>query len=539
METKTVGRAKSQPQQKLPTKTYELTFDGHEAHLKCDAATAAQIYTTLSYVNWSIYFEYDKKGFSKEKCRQLALCHLAERTPDGVRFPTGMAERVERVLKSKGIKTVLNTAVKFPELVEYDLEEFLESLKLDVVDHQLDCIEAFLESPQGQLIAPTGSGKTLCCALFVKHFPKANILVVVPRANIQDQMIDTLKFILKEPIGKLGGSGKNRMERVTVAVSNSAAKSKLLANTEVLVFDELHLDYKKQVQISKKCRKALVRVGMTATPKRKDGCEFVSEGVVGPRIFEIDRTHLEKEGFILCPSFVYVHYEHQDTRQINFGHGSYQPGFGYKYYNGSKYVDPNDTNHYKYTCLNNEARNKILVDIFDAFLSWKKRTGPGVIFTGLVDHAYLLQDMLAQRNRKMYVVECKTKTKVRDEMFEEARRSSAGLIANIQDAPGIVDGLIAADILNAGVDIRPLQFALMAEVSQNESITVQRIGRVLRAPRGQEIKSKAVVAMMADQEYWYFTKRSERIRNFLEEEFPNSTHTSTSPAKLIRHFRKP
>jgi len=440
-----------------------------------------------------------------------------------LRIPTGFYLRLGDIL-GRNLKP-RNTI----EPVELDLEKLMAELGLQVRSHQIEAVEALLECPRGQVVLPTGAGKSYIIALFLRYFPNVTALVVVPKIDLQRQLIRTLEHVLQEPIGAIGG-GKDEIKRVSVAVWNSISDhrySKYLETVKAIIIDECHerIDNQRRLLDPRLASNHVktnppIRIGVTATP-RKDGREFHTEGIVGPVLYTVPRERLESENIIICPEFYYIPYEHKDTENVIYE--------GYKgggYWHGKEFKTiPRDAEHYKFCCTENEERNELILRILKAFIDWDGRTGPGLCFTASIEHSNLIVDGLKKLKKPKYTKVCsvssETKTKDRNQILDKARAGELNL-------------LVAANILNVGVDIPSLQVGFLTNPCMNEITLVQRIGRILRKSKQ---KGKVIICIFLDKENIYYTNRSIKAKAALEREYETATHTELTVAELINKFK--
>jgi len=503
-----------------------INYDGHLCSL-IDAPPAVEdeLKQTLQYVNTSEMGEHIQRyGLTQDQAREKATHFMYK---NGY-FLSGYLPRVKKILKAHGVKPTVTYLHDAPEFVDYDFDELLHRLELDKVEHQVDLLETLKTKNRGIIWIPTAGGKAFSAAFEINYFPNAKILVTVPKEDLQVQLMDTLSLVLNEPIGKLGGKGKNKMERVTVATLQTASKKpELLENIQVWVADECHEMPEMQEKISAAMPQCAIRFGFTATPKRKDGAHFKIEGIQGPIIYKTTRSELEENGFILKPSFYNVRFVHEDTRQIPFSNAISIGSSGYIYHDRfGRLSKPNEAEHHVTTIMENHDRNDMIIELFTSFLEWPDRTGPGAIFTGRVGHAEALARRLRDLKYDAFAISAprnKAERELQKEVIKKARCSD-------------IDAVIAADILNTGTDIRTLQFALMAESCANHTIITQRIGRILRSPRNGEVKSGAYVVFIEDDEYWWLNARAGKAKEFIKTEFPDSPMYNMSVDQFKKHF---
>jgi len=516
--------------------------------IECSPAAARAIKEACLFQDKTIYLQYRNQGYTTFQAENAATVNLTVTKSNGITIPAGFLNLPavkEAIKQNPSIKIEKPTQ---PEKdLAVDLDDTLQSLGLDRCEHQINALNKLFDEMRGCVVLPTGTGKSNIIALYIKHFPGKTFLVMVPRIEILNQMRDTLKFVLGETIGQLGG-GKKDKRRVTVGIYKTTLSGEhdmYLKSVDGLIIDESHLCPGNQVELNNLCIEASLRAAFTATP-HTDGRQYYTYSVVGPEIYREPRAQLEDKNIILRPTIYYITYKHNnkspyyqdlglrgDTSSHAFG--GYVRGKGYRQISGGFGPNPLDVEHYKTCCTENYSRNQIILDLVKAFVEWEARTGPGIVFTGYVDHSNKLNSDLLDVGIRSATVSSKTKGTERQKIYDKAKQSCAGL-AGVNN-PNSLDVIVAADLLNAGVDIRSLMFAMLTEVTQNPQTTIQRIGRILRTPRGSEQKKRAIVVAFVDEESVYYSKRSDSLKTLLKEEFRKSQHVHITPEELIEKFK--
>lgn len=141
--------------------------------------------------------------------------------------------------------------------------------------------------------APTGFGKTWCAADIIAKVGKKTVIVVT-KEDILDQWVAAFEKLLNLKLGKGNGIGVIKGDKVdtvnqgvVIAMVQSLAKEArypehIFRDFGLAIWDECHrigADF-----FSQSCYRlpALLRLGISATPDRKDGREEVIEAHIGP-----------------------------------------------------------------------------------------------------------------------------------------------------------------------------------------------------------------------------------------------------------------
>ncbi len=193
-----------------------------------------------------------------------------------------------------------------------------QSITVNIVDHQYEgesvdvsfhgtlssqqneVVNKLLADNLGTLSATTGFGKTVVATAVIAE-RKVNTLVIVHRNQLMKQWVERLSEFLNIPRGEIGqiGGGKNKITgKVDVATIQSLnyggqLKSFITQYGQIIV-DECHIISAVTFEnVLKKIRPKYV-LGLTATPKRKDGMHPIITMQCGPIRYKIDAKNQAK-----------------------------------------------------------------------------------------------------------------------------------------------------------------------------------------------------------------------------------------------------
>ena len=170
-------------------------------------------------------------------------------------------------------------------------------------DYQIEpankLITACRENGGGILTLPTGFGKSIT-TLYVLSQLSGKTLIIVNKIPLMNQWIAEIKRFLPEArVGIIQGQKKVQIHDcdITIAMLQSLSKidypDQLFSEFQVSIFDEVH-------NISSRCfSKVLFKItsrysiGLSATPNRSDGCEYVFKWHLGDIVYE---GKTEREG---------------------------------------------------------------------------------------------------------------------------------------------------------------------------------------------------------------------------------------------------
>lgn len=151
-------------------------------------------------------------------------------------------------------------------------------------DYQREAVEAWVAAGRrGQIVLPTGSGKSFVAHMAIAGADRAT-LVVVPTLDLMNQWYDGLlaAFALDD-VGLLGG-GYHEIAPLTVTTYDSfnIHIPRYGDRFGLVVFDECHHLAGPSTLEACDATIAPFRLGLTATPERQDGRETLIDAAIGP-----------------------------------------------------------------------------------------------------------------------------------------------------------------------------------------------------------------------------------------------------------------
>lgn len=230
---------------------------------------------------------FNNPEFYKAQANRLSthgIPRLVQCANDGQKelvLPRGCLEELQNLMKHESIQLEIINHSYGGENIDIDFHGNL-SMQQDGV------VNTLLENEHGTLAATTGFGKTVVAtAVMAKR--KVNTLVIVHRTQLMEQWVERLATFLNIPpkeIGQIGG-GKNYISgKVDVATIQSLnyggqLKSFITQYGQVIV-DECHVISAVTFEKVLKQIRAKYVLGLTATPKRKDGLHPIITMQCGP-----------------------------------------------------------------------------------------------------------------------------------------------------------------------------------------------------------------------------------------------------------------
>jgi superfamily II DNA or RNA helicase len=296
----------------------------------------------------------------------------------------------------------------------------------------------------------TGGGKTPVMAAMCESVlgKGKRAWIVVPRRELLAQASGHLRK-WNVPHGIINAdSQESRAFKIHVVSKDTLIRryDRIKNWPDLMIFDEAHLYYDRQIEIISHLPESSKIIGMTATPERLDGrglSEIYGELITGPSI-----PWLTERGF-LSPL---------------------------RYF--SPPLDGLADLHVRGTDYDEEEleallqRRKVYGEVVGHYEKYG-RGRPALGFCRSVKSAYQMAERFREKGFNFHTVE---------------GRMSAGRLRDLLDAHrnGEIDGLTTCDLVLYGVDIPRVEYGFSIRPTLSRSVYMQMIGRVLRPHDGKE-----------------------------------------------------
>jgi len=197
---------------------------------------------------------------------------------------------------------------------QWQLRDYQESALMDI------------HAESGILVAPAGSGKTIMALRYIDLIDKPAVWLV-HTTDLMYQARDRAQkvLLLSGEIGLLG-AGHNSFgdKKLLIANFQTLQRSKELIriinnNYSVLIIDEAH-HVPSNMFMDVVCTLNMeYMLGVTATPDRKDKCEFLMYLAIGKQLHEVDRQQLYNDNQLVKPEvkFIYTDFVDEQTSKTN------------------------------------------------------------------------------------------------------------------------------------------------------------------------------------------------------------------------------
>lgn len=447
-----------------------------------------ELYDLLSYTTE----EYINNKFISVRRRLLK-----KRTAS---FPTGLVKQVKNYLKTNEIKYKI---VDFRDEIEDRKPLIIKNKTLR--DYQKKAVSLAIAKKRGIVKVATGGGKTVISAFIIAR-ANCKTMFCVHTSDLFLQAYRELKEILGIEIGRIG-LGFVEIKQVNICMiqtlHNVIGKEyvpfdevdkkkdttdindkkllimKFINSTECIIVDEVHhLKSDSYVNLMKSVKFANYKIGLSGTPYKDEGTDMLLEAYAGNQICNISASYLIRRGYLVQPTIIFL-----------------------KLYNKYQYVRGGYQKIYKLYIVENERRNKKIVDYAKYFFEKKRSI---LITVSQVKHGKILQQMIKDEGINSELIIGEVKATKREELIEKVKSNKLKII-------------IGTSLADEGLDIPILDTLILGGSGRSNIRALQRIGRTLRLYPN---KTKAIVIDFDDKVP--FLQKHSRIRKSIyrkEEEF--------------------
>jgi superfamily II DNA or RNA helicase len=458
-----------------------------------------------SKLNAAQHQKYNTQSINPEDY-QIRLFDRARRL-----FPVGLVALAIRLAKKLGysVTTKFMGTPLVPAVVK--LPEYLRG-------YQVDAIKIMLAEKIGICQMSTGAGKTVTAAALILHFPKARVLFTVPSTKLADQTRKEFAKFFNEPIG-LVGSGKYIWERITVGIIDSLAIAVAnnrpeLSQVQIVFHDECHsCGSKSYLSTAQALTSAEYIAGLSATPKRNDGCGLVMNAVCGEINYVVKDEEVAAHGGINLPTYIQVKITDRYKQEKK------------PYPNLQGYQTPNDIlKAYRYAISEYTHRNLVLTKIVDELLKLPSRQGNILVLFDYIDHGQTLQQILTKQGIDVPLIDGQVKKVAERKAAEEIQ---AQFRANKFPV------LLGSSVLRQGVDFPNLEFLVLAGASANDTNLFQGVGRAVRVNSDYK-KVRSVVIDIGDSDSYFGKRAKKRTEHVINRYGRNCSYQVTQISEIIK-----
>ena len=377
---------------------------------------------------------YKKKAMRYSTYQTPRIIELFKEDNESLYLPRGLLDKIINELKTANI--------------DYDLIDERQSktipnpikMKIDLYNHQRVLFKDVIKSNQGIIVAPTGYGKTVL-GIALTAYLKMNTLVLTNRVSICKQWKAQIsEFSITQNIGICYGGKCNIGNNIDVATFQSlnsyGSIEKLKDHYGLILIDEVHHLAAYTFEQVNRTFSAKHIYGLTATPKRSDGLETITEMLIGGIIAEGTpvKNNVQKD--------LYVRF--MDT-QFTF---------------------EDDIHDMTNTIMYDKSRNRIIVDDILHNVQENKTI---LVLSERVEHINILKKHLSPKVKNLFVLHGKLSQKEKNNIFET--------IKNMDDSFVI---LATGKYIGEGFDDDRLDTLLITMPFKWKGTLAQYVGRLNR-----------------------------------------------------------
>lgn len=226
---------------------------------------------SLTYKNPN-YYKARGMGYGTKGISQFITSYKIENKNE-ISITRGASYKLKEIARNNDIK--LNFIDKRLEVpIKFSTDIILR-------DYQIKPFMQLKHFENALIQGVCGCGKTIILLKAIEEIGQKT-LIIVHETKLQKQWVDHIKDFFKfsdDEIGLIGGisKGKNKVGKITVAMQQSLLKTAENYKDEFgcIVCDEVHRFAASTFQTTIDQFPARYRIGATATPKRKDGKQFL------------------------------------------------------------------------------------------------------------------------------------------------------------------------------------------------------------------------------------------------------------------------
>lgn len=403
-------------------------------------------------------------------------------------YNEGQRERLAHALKAEKYFDSNNAEMYTLDITPYSYQQ-------EILD-KLDAERTVRDNMRNLVVAATGTGKTVICALDYKRFRKRHpdkpcrMLFVAHREEILRQSLYTFRAVLKDAnFGELfvGNYKPESMDFLFVSIQTFNSQAFTEKTTpdyyDYIVVDEFHHAAAPTHQKLLSYYRPEILLGLTATPERMDGKSILT--YFNNRIAAEIRLPEAIDRKLLCPFQYFGVTDTIDLNDLKWSAG------GYDKTELSNIYTMNGFEANRRADLVISSLLKYVTDIDEV---------KGLGFCVSVAHAEFMSDYFNQQGiPSMFLTG--------NSPDDERKQASRDIVS------GKVRFIFVVDIYNEGVDIPEINTVLFLRPTESLTVFLQQLGRGLRLCENKDCLTVLDFIGQANRKYNFEDKFSSLLSN--------------------------
>ncbi len=402
-------------------------------------------------------FLEDSTGVLKER-----IYHLYRRIVRNNRvkiiLPSYAIGLIENILRKYGLETEITYGLVLKRLESINPQ-------INLMEHQKEALESWISAGnRGTIVIPTGGGKTHVALAAIAEL-RIPTIILVPNKWLLTQWRDRISSFLGVPKGMIGilGGGEKKLRDITISTYQSAYKyvEEIVDKFPLAVFDEAHHVPARTFKNIALYLRAIYRMALSATPKRRDRNEILLFKLVGDIVYQIGFRELVEKG-VLAPLAVRKIYVSLSSSALI----EYRRIERLMHHSKTEFEKRKYLNKLIEIARDNPAKIEVIREIVE-----KHKDEKIFIFAGSIKFAELIEKELKPIVPTALLTSKTSKAK-------EDR-----IIKSFQN--GVIRCLVLVKKGEEGVDVGDASVAIIAGGSKQERELIQRVGRILRGRKNK------------------------------------------------------
>ena len=395
------------------------------------------------------------------------------------------------------VKDFIRTKTAYEDFAKgYEKFDFRQKFQVVPRPYQTASVEAWRRNERcGVVVLPTGAGKTHAATMAIEMCGRQT-LVVVPTLDLMNQWYDLLLSTFNVEIGLIGG-GFYEIGAITITTYASAYRHQERIGNQfgLIIFDECHHLPSEGYKYAAEFALAPFRLGLSATPDRGDGNDFLLKELVGKFVYRLEAHQLAGE-YLADYALERIEVEMSDEEQILYQNERQI----FRDFIRAKNISFGSIDGWKMFVMQS-ARSEDGRRAMKAYRSSKK------IALGTDAKLRVLQDLLV-RHRRDKVLIFTAENEMVYQISNDYLIPAITHETNVKERKfwldafnkGDVLALATSKVLNEGVNIPDASVAIILSGSGSSREHIQRLGRILRKKADKQAVLYEVVTRNTTEE---------------------------------------